>query len=198
VTTLQLTAPSLATDRFKGEEVANVSEDRVDKIDHAGAQRNTEPVTLSSADSTDRAPWALRPSALSPWRRPRPTRAPCSVRPGSYANNRDARKFSGARSSLFARTSSYSRSLKRGERPHGWSAYRLHPLEVPRQKPLQGLRIQRLSERRRADHVAKQHRHDLPVRAARHRPRLNRGCTGPRRRRGQRSETRESLEPGVP
>jgi hypothetical protein len=30
-------------------------------------QRNTEPVTLSSAGSTDHSPWDLRPCALGLW-----------------------------------------------------------------------------------------------------------------------------------
>ena len=47
-----------------------------------------------------------------------------------------------------------------------------HPLEVTRQERLQRLRIDRLAERRRADDVAEQHRHDLPVRADSHEPRL--------------------------
>ena len=54
----------------------------------------------------------------------------------------------------------------------------LHPLEVARQQPLQRLRIHRLPERRRADHVAEQHRHDLPVRAVRHESRLEQGRIG--------------------
>jgi len=49
---------------------------------------------------------------------------------------------------------------------------RLHSLEVVRQQPLQRLGIHRLAERRRADDVAEQHRHDLPVCAGRHEPRL--------------------------
>ena len=39
----------------------------------------------------------------------------------------------------------------------------LHPLEIPRQQRPQRLRIRRLPERRRPDHVAEQHRHDLPA-----------------------------------
>jgi hypothetical protein len=42
-------------------------------------KRITEPVALSSAVSTDRSSWALRPSASGLWRRPRLTRAPYSV-----------------------------------------------------------------------------------------------------------------------
>src|SRR5258708_19132054 len=42
-------------------------------------KRSTEPVALSSVASTDRPRWALRPSKSSLWKRPRLTRAPCSV-----------------------------------------------------------------------------------------------------------------------
>ena len=49
----------------------------------------------------------------------------------------------------------------------------LHPLEIARQQPLQRLRIHRLTQRRRPDDVAEQHRHHLPVRTARHQPRLD-------------------------
>ena len=43
------------------------------------------------------------------------------------------------------------------------------------QQRLQSLRIGGLPKRRRTHHVAEQHRHDLPVRAARHAPRLEQG-----------------------
>src|SRR5579871_2975491 len=69
-------------------------------------KRNTEPVTLSSAGSTDRSSWVLRPSALGLWRRPRPTGAPCSVRWRSYVKAGEKRKSPWDRPPLFARTSS--------------------------------------------------------------------------------------------
>ena len=48
----------------------------------------------------------------------------------------------------------------------------LHPLEVAREESLQRLRIYRLPQSRRTDHVAEKHRHHLPMRAPRHKSRL--------------------------
>ncbi len=80
------------------------------------SQRNTEPAALSSAVSTDRAPWASRPSALDLWRRHEPTRAPCSVRSRNYATDRDKHKSPILAWPLLARTSP---STPRRRRPSG-------------------------------------------------------------------------------
>jgi hypothetical protein len=56
-------------------------------------KRNTEPVALSSAASTDRPSWALRPSASDLWKRHRLTRAPCSVRAAIYVISGGAQGF---------------------------------------------------------------------------------------------------------
>ena len=53
---------------------------------------------------------------------------------------------------------------------------RLHPLEVARQQRPQRLRIRRLPQRRRADHVAEQHRHRLADLARRRRGRERRAA----------------------
>ena len=55
----------------------------------------------------------------------------------------------------------------------------LHSLEVASEHSLERFRIDRLPKRRRADHVAEQHRHHLPVTADRHEPQA-RTSTRPR------------------
>jgi len=59
------------------------------------ARKDTEPVALLSAVSTDRPSWALRPSAYDLWMRHQPTRAPYSVRLAIYVS-RDRRTRSEA------------------------------------------------------------------------------------------------------
>jgi hypothetical protein len=81
-------------------------------------KRNTEPVALSSAASTDRSPWALRPSALGPWMRPRLTRAPYSVRAASYPTCGEPQGSHGRQKTQSAQTSrSRSRRYSSRGRP---------------------------------------------------------------------------------
>ena len=72
-------------------------------------------MALSSAVSTDRTSWVLRPSAFGPWRRLRLTRAPCSVRPAPYVSRWLPQGCGSAKSSLSARI--FFRTLARSSPP---------------------------------------------------------------------------------
>src|SRR4051794_20868168 len=64
-------------------------------------KRFTEPVALSSTAPTNLPPSTLRPPRTSPWRRSRPSRAPCSVQGPRY--DRPAGSSRGDRAAVSAK-----------------------------------------------------------------------------------------------